>query len=115
MKLINRQEKAAGVAAHWRSSYLQGDTWQYGIDKEQIYKKLVGLGTDPTADDVDKVIGNPSWTSQYCTNCNKTSENLILIGRVDYDTDSAYICKPCCETSLMMFETALKVFSGEEK
>lgn len=108
MQLINRQEKAAGVATCWREAYFYKDRWSFGADKEPIYKKLVALGTSPTADEVDKVIGNPSWTSQYCTNCNQNSEDVILIGRVDYDTESAYICKPCCET-------ALKMFKGEEK
>lgn len=116
MILINRQEKAAGVAARWHEVYFKDNDWyRYGGDKELIYKELVALGTSPTADDVDKAIGNPSWTSQYCTNCDQISENLILIGKVDYDTDSAYLCKPCCETSLKMFETALKMLSGEEK
>jgi len=112
LKLLTRQLGANSTAKKWFDTYFQNGFWRfdtaYAKRKQEVHESLVKLGETPNPDDVDAVIGNKSWTSISCTSCRESCEEAILIGVVDYDSHSAYICKPCCET-------AFKMLSGEEK
>jgi hypothetical protein len=58
---INRE-----IAARWKVQYCAGNRWDFcnGPDSsEQIYDKLVALGGSPQKDDIDRIIGNDSWTN----------------------------------------------------
>jgi hypothetical protein len=94
MKLITRQSKANEAAGHW----------QYGArERENIYNALIALGDSPNPDDVDRVIGNKSWTEVgECDECRKASEALIMLGEEpDYDSHTAYICINCLQSAMI--------------
>ena len=85
MHVISRKSKAAKVAALWERLYK---------DKEQIHKELILLGDSPDPDEVDKIIGNKSWTSCQCNECNKEVAWVIQVGdKPDYESNTAHICE----------------------
>ena len=96
MKVITREGLAVLAADNWKQTYFRKGEWQYGSDKEVIYYNLVKLGYNPNYEDVDKTIGNTSWTSIYCNECNESVLKAIQLGEEpDYESSTACICKPC--------------------
>lgn len=96
MKLITRKVLADKASGRWLKTYFRKGEWVYGFDKEVIYCNLKALGDNPTPEDVDRVIGNSSWTSIKCDECGKYVEEVIQVGEEpDYESCTANICKPC--------------------
>lgn len=96
MRLITRAENARKATASWYSTYFQGGQWRYGEDKQEKYRSLLELGENPDADDVDRVIGNDSWTACRCDECGTLREVVLQIGEdPGYESATANICKPC--------------------
>ena len=105
MKIITRTKRASTVTKRWNETYFgNGDWYKGGLDKQKIHKELVALGVDPKADDVDKIIGNTSWTQCKCDECNSYEEETIVIGQEpDYDSATAEVCKKCISIALSKF------------
>jgi hypothetical protein len=96
MKLITRKGLAPKVAARWKDTYFKNGEWRYGEGKEDIYLRLEALGSNPTPEEVNKAIGNSSWTDVRCDECNKYVEEVVQVGEeLDYESATANICKPC--------------------
>lgn len=98
MRLIKREGKAIEAVEAWRKTYQSATgRWLYGEDKRVIYEKLVALGPDPHANDVDRVIGNSSWTQTRCSECGThDAENILMLGEEpDYESATVFICWPC--------------------
>jgi hypothetical protein len=58
------------IAKRWAAQYQRGNRWKYcGGDKtsSQIHAELVALGPDPDPADIERIIGNDSWTRCYAT------------------------------------------------
>jgi len=99
MKIITRQTKANEAAKRWVA--------QYGVKEpaqlKGIGKKLLELGDNPNPDEVDKIIGNNSWTAPPdCNECHKTNLSAIIeVGdEPDYDSSTAWLCVNCVEKAL---------------
>lgn len=98
MRIIKQAGKAIGVVEAWRKTYQSASgNWLYGEDKRIIYEKLVALGPTPLAKDVDRVIGNSSWTKTSCSECGtRDAANVIMLGEEpDYESATVFICWPC--------------------
>ena len=102
MKIITRKGLASTAAKRWKDQFfhrLNTGLWyatSWGKSKEQIYNELVALGDDPAADAVDKAIGNDSWTSCKCDECNQEVEWVIRVGEEpDYESNTAHLCGTC--------------------
>lgn len=104
MKLIKRSEMAANAQHHWLSTYRDcNGNWKYSPDKETIYNRLVALGPNPNADDVDNAIGNGSWTWLQCNECGSAVEECVQVGQEpDYDSATAQICIKCMKKALKL-------------
>lgn len=91
MERITRLSRARCAAAAWRIQYPEG---RYP-DKEVIYAKLVALGPTPDPDEVDRVIGNGSWTQvPECDACGAGELPVVVeIVPRDYVT---HLCGDCC-------------------
>lgn len=102
MKLISRQEKANRVAERWKEQYYQRkiDEWtetRIG-DTERTYKAIVALGNNPIPDEIDKIIGNGSWTRLTCDECGEDKEAVIQMGQEpDYESHTACVCWNCLD------------------
>lgn len=102
MKLITRKNLAATAAQRWETGYFINGEWCYGEDKKHIYHNLLLLGTAPSPEAVNNVIGNNSWTKVYCHNCAKNVEEVVEVGQEpDYESYTAHICKQCLILALL--------------
>lgn len=104
MQLITRKGQAKITAARWKTNYLKNGEWRYGPDKERIYHELVALGNNPNPEDVNRVIGNSSWTDVKCDECGKYVEEVVQLGEEpDYESCTANICKSCLTLAMEEF------------
>lgn len=85
------------VAARWRDTYCVNGVWEWD-DKLAIYERLVELGESPSVDQVNEVIGNPSWTQCYCCSCESTVRRAVL-----FHEDDGYVCKNCVAHAFTLF------------
>lgn len=94
MKIITRQSLADEAADRWERQY--GDFKHYPNQKE-ISRKLKALKRPVIPDDVDRLIGNTSWTTPCaCSICKKYSGPVIEVGdEPDYDSSTAWLCFDC--------------------
>lgn len=94
MKLITRQSQANSAAERWRRQYPAG---QCSADREEIYRQLCLLGAAPDPDEVDRIIGNPSWTETgTCDECGKEGGDRVEVGEEqDYESRTACLCREC--------------------
>ena len=99
MRIFTREGRAISAAARWRKQYEPGKTTP---DKEDIHKRLVAL-SHPTANVVDEIIGNLSWTRCKCDECGKSSNATVELGEEpDYDSHTVEICAECISKALAL-------------
>jgi len=72
MRKITKKDKIKGVVAAWRNQYPEGCEEQF----EKIFKKLQAL-KNPTEDDIEKAIGNRSWTRLEVMNATMDSATAV--------------------------------------
>ena len=96
MKLITRKTLAAVAAERWVQAYDGTIYWNAPKHGQSIHAALVALGTEPNPDDVDRIIGNKSWTKvPACSCCGKEGLEL-LVGMQDFsDVDGGAIGNVC--------------------
>jgi hypothetical protein len=94
MKIITRQKCADEVVEKWERVYGKA---QYGADKLVILRLLKQLPKPVDPDEVDRIIGNTSWTyTHHCSQCGQQSEVVIEVGQEpDYESATAWLCVPC--------------------
>ena len=111
MRLITQKELIRNVANNWNRQYSRTDD----PDKIEIYKNLCKL--DPissTIYDVEKIIGNKSWTQLRCNECEceRKDDNLDVVVEVgeepDYDSSTATLCEKCLKNALKLFKAHSK-------
>ena len=97
MKLITERGLIHDVATRWYAQY-QSMFVQHP-DKKETYEKLLALDTETaTSADVSNIIGNYSWTTQYCNECGEKSRFIVEIGEEPgYDSSTAQICPYCIQ------------------
>lgn len=96
MKLITRQSKANEAAKSWSHQYSNSGFWGNDVSKQQTGFRLHDLGPTPDPDEVDKVIGNSSWTRTTCDECEAENVDVVMVGQdEDYDSRTSSICKSC--------------------
>lgn len=109
MKLITPHTNAAEAAERWKETYFVNGSWQYGDDKEKIYHAIVALGSSPDPVDVDRVIGNCSWTACDCNEClSRNKPAIIQLGdEPDYESSTAWICSDCLAKAMALSAEAI--------
>lgn len=94
MLIITTRDRIREVAKRWGQAYGKG---QYGQDKMETLSKLSLLDLETvSAEKVDEIIGNKSWTSQRCDECDEYVHSVVRLGmEPDYDSNTAYVCFDC--------------------
>ena len=77
--------KISGVPERWRHQYFLNGKWS-DVVRQETYLKLLAAGDD--ADKIDQIIGNSSWTHEYCSGCDSSQGEFIIFGE-------ACICITC--------------------
>ena len=99
--LLTKQHLVNVVDGRWKKQYYRDGSWSYyGEDKIEKYEELVNLGSNKTPEDVDKIIGNSSWTRLICNHCNKDVDAVVIFGTSE---DSLYICEDCVNIAVEQF------------
>lgn len=105
--LLTKQHLANIVDDRWKKQYYRDTSWDYyGDDKVEKYECLVNLGSNKNQEDVDKIIGNSSWTRLICNNCNKDVDAVFIFGTGEY---SLYVCEDCVNISVEQFNLLKEV------
>ena len=99
--LLTKQHLVNTVDDRWKKQYYLNSSWDYyGDDKVQKYKELVNLGSNKNPEDVDKIIGNSSWTRLVCHNCDKDVDAVFVFG---IGHNSLHICEGCVNIAVEQF------------
>ena len=106
MKLITRQTLANEAAERYRASYQHTSYWGAPWNRENKHAELVALGDTPNPDDVDRIMGNNSWTAvPACSCCGKEGLEQ-LVGMQDYNDEPGAtigtVCPDCLAWALSL-------------
>lgn len=82
ISISTRAEVVAKVPERWADQY---KNW-HQADKHKITAQLQALPVGFTADDVARIIGNPSWTCHACDVTGKDAEVLAV-----FSNDERYV------------------------
>lgn len=108
MKLVSRKNNARSATVRWHNAYSKNTYHWEGVGhkggvetKQDTYKNLLSLGDNPSPEEVDRVIGNNSWTVCQCSECRKYVEEMVQVGEdPDYESSTAEICFDCLKKAL---------------
>ena len=110
MKVITKQDRIRDAIASFRKMWGNGS---YGADQRGVAVgfELGLLNADKaTAEDVNTLIGNASWTRLECDECKKDSEAVIEIGdKPNYESNTAYICVDCIRDAFELHNIQLGI------
>lgn len=107
MKVITRESLARSAAERWARQYRMDReaTSEHDLRTHEIGYRLRGLGPNPEPDDVDRVIGNGSWTRPpSCNECGTDAQGLVVrVGEEpDYESSTAHLCLRCVGKLLLL-------------
>jgi len=103
VKVITQRDLIRGVAYSWGKQYarhMEKDP-EYGLATGESYMsihlELLALNSETaTAEDVEAIIGNGSWTGLKCNECGKYPVSVIQVGdEPDYESSTAHLCALC--------------------
>ena len=60
----------------------------------------MNLGKNKNPEDVDKIIGNSSWTRLICNHCNKDVDVVFVFGTNEESLD---VCEGCVNIAVEQF------------
>ena len=110
--LITRKDRAKSVADRWKLNYLVGNSIWFNtpeLDSKQVYEALIDLGTSPDPDEVDRIIGNSSWTEvQECDKCGEHYDQIVEIDLHQLQTTTR-LCQTCLRAALQLFGTEVTI------
>lgn len=107
MKIVTRQQLTNGAVDRWREQYFTCRGEWYDDRKQTIWEKLKALGSSPDPADVDRVIGNGSWTRITCDNCGRYPEIAIEMGsHSDDEYGPCNYCRKCVDEAISMIANA---------
>ena len=106
MSLVIRSEMCQCVPDRWAQQYrrLPSTDWKY-----HVTQKLADLPmNERTPEKISAIIGNDSWTSNECDECDKDCEVLVRLGEEpDYDARWCDVCFDCLSKACDMANLGL--------
>lgn len=105
-RLVTRATRAASAAKRWRQQYPH-PAGQHA----QIAEALDALDALPggaAADDVDRIIGNISWTRvPSCDGCgHEDLPAVVAVDQTHRESAPAYLCRDCVVEALALFDAS---------
>jgi len=100
--------KAAEAAESWKRQYWSpkgGWSKTFSGPANVEYEALIALGPTPEPGQVDKAIGNKSWTRTECGECGAENVPVVVLGEEpDYESSTAWVCLGCLRKAVAMLE-----------
>lgn len=96
MTLITTRDLIRGVAEKWAAQYSHNN-YRNDVEKQKIGRQLKAMDAE-TADSalVKSIIGNDSWTSLVCDECDEHVSAVVEVGaEPDYESATAKLCFDC--------------------
>jgi len=107
MEILHLQDTLDDVMDNWKNSYYSKseDTWiaTHKGSSKRTYKALLALPKPTKKEDIDKVIGDSSWTEFKCEECNEQVDRLMYFESKyfdGYEGGSFMICKDCLQKAM---------------
>ena len=101
MKIFTERDLILGVVGRWKAQYNPKYALKnpHMLDKMEILNKLEKLDLKTTtAQEVNAIIGNDSWTTMWCHECGSGELPIVQVGQEeDYESAAANLCKSCLE------------------
>lgn len=108
MELIRKSDKIKNISKTWNSHFYSN----HSLDVIRIGNRLRDEKPD-TEEKIINIIGNDSWTTNKCTECEVDCEVTVQLGEdLDYDSSTVRICFDCIEKSLYLFHETTDVMSN---
>lgn len=101
MRIIIDKDIIKGAKDKWKKQYSADIGSGNRFDK--VYEKLKKLKR-PTAKKINDIIGNDSWTTFMCDECNESKREGVMFN------EDSYEC--CCELCFDCLEKALRLMKG---
>lgn len=104
--LRTSEELCLDVLNRWKKQY--PDCERLLLDGKRVgdtEEKLTALGSNPKPEDVNKIIGNDSWTTQSCFICDERAKVWI-----EFNPEWGQEAKTLCPTCVLRAFTLLKQF-----
>lgn len=106
ISIIRKADIVARVPDRWARRYSTGYA---SIEQQAITEKLKALPPGFTADEVNSIIGNNSWTRNECTECSIGRDVLVRVGDVlDYEARWVDLCEECLRKADAVLTGALR-------
>jgi hypothetical protein len=98
IKIIERDDIIAGAVDAWTEQY-SGARWHTSPRQHEITEALNRLHKDQrTRENIDRIIGNNSWTCLNCDLCGSDVERVVRIGEnPDYYARWQDVCQDCLQ------------------
>jgi hypothetical protein len=105
MHVHTRQQRVDEVPARWERQYPPKVYMNRVDDKYEKGQKLKALTKPLNPDEVDRIIGNSSWTEFNCSQCDLPADRLIFIGEEpDYESSNVDLCETCLTKAMGMMK-----------
>lgn len=109
MKIITQRDIIKNVYLNWKQQYTDEELKNNPELKQvrNIGKKLKKLNLNKaTKEEIDKIMGNDSWTSVFCDECNEYTDLAVEFSAGRYNT--VIICTNCLATTWKQLVETLK-------
>lgn len=102
MKLINKKDILDSVVDRYKTAYPRDRELWGGKRSGDILSQLQALDV-MTESDAKRIIGNDSWTSLRCNECEQEVNAVVQLGEEpDYESRTACICFDCLEKAMQL-------------
>lgn len=95
MILKTKEQLMKSVAKRWKRQYYRNGDWggiAGEVGSEETYKQLLKAKTKYS---VDNIIGNNSWSSFYCHECEADDVDIAVVFNHEDDYHSHTVCRKC--------------------
>ena len=108
IEVVRLRDMTRSAARRYWSQY--GDDHIALVGKKtwrEVYGELLALGPDPSDHQIEKVIGNCSWTSLQCDVCRRAKLPVVVDVGAGRGHATTRLCIACIREALVAAEEAL--------
>jgi hypothetical protein len=105
MKIITERDLIRDVVKRWELQYPEEKVQQFKyphLNFNDICNSLKKLNLETcSAQDIENIIGNESWTRILCDGCGQNVTWVIQLGQdPDYESNTVHLCKECFKKAI---------------